>query len=227
MRAVVTGGAGFVGSMLVDRLLDDGNEVVAVDNFDDRYSGRMRFLQPHLGRGDFRLDEADMLDLNSLRRSVEGADVVFHLAERTGGGMSGIDPTLAQKADMTGTFNILLAAKDAGVRRFISSSSSSVYRNTGSLPVKESDPTAPITPYAANKLVAEEYCRLFYEQFGLQSVSLRFFSIYGPRQSPETAISLFTKRALDNQRPQIYGDGEQTGDLTFIYGRGGSDLSLC
>jgi UDP-glucose 4-epimerase len=216
MKAVVTGAAGFIGSTLVDRLLEDGNEVVAMDNFCDSYSGKMRFLGSHVGKENFRLDEADILDLNSLRKSVEGADVVFHLAAQAGSGISDKDPTKAQMANATGTLNVLLAAKNAGVGRVVSASSSSVYGNVISLPVKETDPTVPVSPFAASKLAAEEYCRLFYDLYGLQSVSLRFFTVYGPRQHPDTDIGISTERALSGRSPQIYGDGNQTRDLTFI-----------
>ena len=201
---------------MVDRLLDEGHEVVAVDNFDDYYSGKMRFLQPHMGKEGFRLDEVNILDLDSLRRSVEGADVVFHLAAQAGVRISVKDPMKAHMANTTGTLNVLLAAKSAGVRRVVSSSSSSVYGNAHSLPVKETDPTIPISPYAASKLAAEEYCRLFYDLYGLQSVSLRYFTVYGPRQRPDMAIRIFTERALNGQRPQIFGDGNQTRDFTFV-----------
>ncbi|MGD0817706.1 MAG: NAD-dependent epimerase/dehydratase family protein [Methanomassiliicoccales archaeon] len=216
MKAVVTGGAGFIGSTLVDRLLGEGNEVIAVDNFDDHYSGKRRFLLSHVGKDGFRLDEVDVLDLNSLRRSVEGADVVFHLAAQAGAGISARNPTKAHMANTTGMLNVLLAAKNAGVRRVISSSSSSVYGNARSLPVKETDPAVPISPYAASMLAGEEYCRLFYDLYELQSVSLRYFTVYGPRQPPGTAIMVFAERVLSGQRPQIYGDGNQTGDFTFV-----------
>ena len=112
--------------------------------------------------------------------------------------------------------NVLLAARDEGVRRVVSSSSSSVYGNAVRLPAREEDPTVPISPYAASKLAAEQYCRLFYELYGLQSVSLRYFTVYGPRQRPDMAIRIFTDRALDGLRPQIFGDGEQTRDFTFV-----------
>jgi UDP-glucose 4-epimerase len=216
MRTVVTGGAGFIGSTLVDRLLEEGHEVVAVDNFVDRYSGKMRFLQPHEGREGFRLDEIDIHDMNGLRRSLEGAEVVFHLAAQTIDRAQAKDPVKAQMASTAGTLNVLLAAKNAGVRRVVSSSSSSVYGNTRSLPVRETDPTFPSTPDATSKLAGEEYCHLFYDMYGLQTVSLRYFSVYGPRQRPGTMIQTFTERALSGQNPQISGDGERTADLTFI-----------
>ena len=215
MKAVVTGGAGFIGSTLVDRLLEEGNEVVALDRLEDRNSENKRFLQPHIGQEGFRLDEVNVLDLNGLRQSVVGADVIFHLVMQAGAG-SETDPVKAQMSNTAGTLNVLLAAKNAGVRRVVSSSSSSVYGNGRYFPWKETDPTVPVSPYGASQLAAEEYCRLFHELYGLQSVSLRFFTVYGPRQRPDAAISVFTERALSGQHPQIYGDGTQTGDFTFI-----------
>ncbi|MHC1710433.1 MAG: GDP-mannose 4,6-dehydratase [Methanomassiliicoccales archaeon] len=216
MRAVVTGAAGFIGSTLTDLLLAEGHEVVGVDNFDDYYSGKMRFLSRHLDNKDFKLMEVDILDLDALRQSFEDADVVFHLAAQAGVRISVKDPLRSHHANTTGTLNVLLAARDEGVKRVVSSSSSSVYGNAVRLPAKETDPAVPISPYAASKLAAEYYCTLFYKLYGLQSVSLRYFTVYGPRQRPDMAIRIFTDRALDGLRPQIFGDGEQTRDFTFI-----------
>jgi UDP-glucose 4-epimerase len=122
----------------------------------------------------------------------------------------------SHQANATGTLSVLLAAKEAGVKRVVSSSSSSVYGNAKRLPVSEKDEAVPVSPYAASKLSAEMYCRLFYELYGLESVSLRYFTVYGPRQRPDMAIRIFTDRALKGQRPQIFGDGEQTRDFTYI-----------
>jgi len=216
MRAVVTGAAGFIGSTLTDLLLEEGHEVVAVDNFDDYYSGKMRFLGRHLENPSFKLLETDILDLDALRQSFEDADVVFHLAAQAGVRISVKDPLRSHHANTTGTLNVLLAARDEGVRRVVSSSSSSVYGNAVRLPAKETDPAVPVSPYAASKLAAEYYCSLFYKLYGLESVSLRYFTVYGPRQRPDMAIRIFTDRALDGKRPQIFGDGEQTRDFTFI-----------
>jgi len=212
----VTGAAGFIGSTLTDLLLSEGHEVVAVDNFDDYYSGKMRFLTPHLESPSFRLLETDILDLDALRQSFEDADVVFHLAAQAGVRISVKDPMRSHHANTTGTLNVLLAARDEGVKRVVSSSSSSVYGNAVRLPARETDPAVPISPYAASKLAAEYYCSLFYQLYGLESVSLRYFTVYGPRQRPDMAIRIFTDRALDGKRPQIFGDGEQTRDFTFI-----------
>ncbi|HUT27837.1 MAG TPA: GDP-mannose 4,6-dehydratase [Methanomassiliicoccales archaeon] len=216
MKTVVTGAAGFIGSTLTDLLLSEGHEVVAVDNFDDYYSGKMRFLSRHLGNDAFRLKEVDILDIDALRQTFEDAEVVFHLAAQAGVRISVKDPLRSHHANTTGTLNVLLAARDEGVRRVVSSSSSSVYGNAVRLPAGEGDPTVPISPYAASKLAAEYYCSLFYKLYGLESVSLRYFTVYGPRQRPDMAIRIFTDRALDGKRPQIFGDGEQTRDFTFV-----------
>ena len=215
MKAVVTGGAGFVGSTLVDRLLEEGNEVVALDSLEERGSSVPRFLQPHQGKEGFRFDAGSVLDLNVLRQSVFGADVIFHLAGQTDAG-SVTDPAKAHVAITTGTLNVLLAAKNAGVRRVISSSSSTVYGSPRSLPVREADPTTPTSSHGAGMLAAEEYCRLFHDLYGLRSVSLRYFTVYGPRQGHGVAINGFAECALRGQRPQIHGDGDWSQDFVYI-----------
>ncbi|MBN1110170.1 MAG: GDP-mannose 4,6-dehydratase [Methanomassiliicoccales archaeon] len=216
MRAVVTGAAGFIGSTLTDLLLAEGHVVVAVDNFDDHSTGGGRFLTGHLEKKAFQLERISILDLNALRQSFQGAEVVFHLAAQTGVRKSVKDPMRSHMVNSTGTLNVLLAARDEGVRRVINSSSSSVYGNALRLPTKEEDPVLPISPYAVSKLSAEHYCSLFYDLYGLESVSLRYFTVYGPRQRSDMAIRIFTDRALDGRRPQIFGDGEQTRDFTYI-----------
>jgi UDP-glucose 4-epimerase len=216
MKVALTGAAGFIGSTLADRLLQEGHHVVAIDNFDDYYSGKMRFLEPHLGQASFELHRSNILDQAEMARLFQGVDVVYHLAAQAGVRISVKDPMRSHQANATGTLSVLLAAKEAGVRRVVSSSSSSVYGNARKLPVSETDQAVPVSPYAASKLSAEMYCRLFYELYGLQSVSLRYFTVYGPRQRPDMAIRIFTDRALKGLRPQIFGDGEQTRDFTYI-----------
>ena len=217
MKAIVTGAAGFIGSTLVDRLLSQGHEVVAIDNFDDYYAGKMKFLEPHLSRKDFKLHRIDILDLEPLKRSFEGGDVVFHLAAQAGVRFSVNNPLKVHNVNTTGTLNVLIAAREKGIAKVVNSSSSSVYGNAKHLPVKEDDMPSPVSPYAVSKLAAETYCRLFYELYGLPNVSLRYFTVYGPRQRPDMAIRIFTDRALNGLRPQIFGDGEQTRDFTFIH----------
>jgi UDP-glucose 4-epimerase len=216
MRVAVTGAAGFIGSTLTDKLLEQGNEVVAVDNFDDYYSGKMRFLEPHMADPRFKLCQVDILDRVALEKCFEDVEVVFHLAAQAGVRISVKDPMRSHQANSTGTLNVLLAAKEKKVRRVVSSSSSSVYGNAKRLPVTESDVLVPISPYAASKLAAEDYCRLFHDLYGLQTVSLRYFTVYGPRQRPDMAIRIFTDRALKGLRPKIFGDGEQTRDFTYV-----------
>ncbi len=216
MKVALTGAAGFIGSTLADRLLQEGHHVVAIDNFDDYYSGKMRFLEPHVGKGSFELHRSSILDQAEMARLFQGVEVVYHLAAQAGVRISVKDPMRSHQANATGTLSVLLAAKEAGVRRVVSSSSSSVYGNARKLPVSETDQAIPVSPYAASKLSAEMYCRLFYELYGLQSVSLRYFTVYGPRQRPDMAIRIFTDRALKGLRPQIFGDGEQTRDFTYV-----------
>jgi UDP-glucose 4-epimerase len=216
MKVAVTGAAGFIGSTLTDRLLQDGHHVIAVDNFDDYYSGKMRFLEPHLGDDSFELHQVSILEQKELERSFRGVEVVFHLAAQAGVRISVKDPMRSHQANATGTLSVLLAAREAGARRVVSSSSSSVYGNARKLPVSETDVAIPVSPYAASKLSAEMYCRLFYELYGLESISLRYFTVYGPRQRPDMAIRIFTDRALRGLPPQIFGDGEQTRDFTYI-----------
>lgn len=215
MRAVVTGGAGFIGSTLVDRLLENGDDVVVVDNLEGRYSENIGFLQPHIGKEGFRLDRTSILDLNGLRHSIAGADIIFHLAEQADRGLAK-DHAKAQMTNTIGTLNVLLAAKNAGVGRVISSSSSSVYGDAYSLPARETDPTVPSSPHGSSKLAEEEYCLLFYDLYGLESLSLRYFNVFGPRQRPDMAISALTERVLNGQNPQIPGDGSSAGDYIFI-----------
>jgi UDP-glucose 4-epimerase len=212
----VTGAAGFIGSHLIDLLLCERHEVRAVDNFDDYYSGKMQFLVQHEKNPDFELIKADILDLERMRRTVKGADVVVHLAAQAGVRFSVANPLKSHTVNALGTLNLLVACRDSGVRRLVNSSSSSVYGNAKRLPVKEDDPLEPVSPYAASKMIAEVYCRQFNELYGLETISLRYFTVYGPRQRPDMAIRIFTDRVLRNQKPQIFGDGEQTRDFTFI-----------
>jgi UDP-glucose 4-epimerase len=215
MKAVVTGGAGFIGSALVDRLLEQRNEVVVVDNLSGVSSGGADFLKPHFGEDGFALERVDVLDLDALRRCVVGADVIFHLAAQTAAQREA-DLVRSQMANATGTLNVLLAAKNAGVRKVVSCSSSLVYGSSGPLPVKETAPARPSSPIGTSKLAAEEYCRLFHDLYGLKSVSLRFFTVLGPRQRPGIATSENAGRILIGHRPCIRGDGDLVEDCIFV-----------
>jgi UDP-glucose 4-epimerase len=170
MKAVVTGGAGLIGSTLVDQLLMDGHEVVALDDLKDDHSKSVHFLQPQLGKVDFRLEAVDLLDPNRLRGFLVDADVIFHLTGHTISERPADGVAQDNLANTTGTLNVLLAAKNAGVKRVISSSSSAVYRKATNLPVKETDPTTTTSSGAKIALANEEYCQLFNDIYGLQTV---------------------------------------------------------
>ena len=212
----MTGAAGIFCGTLTEGVLADGYEVVAVDNFDDYCSGKLRFLEPHLGDSKFALHETNINDQPALVRCFDGCDLVFHMAAQAGVRVSVKDPMRSHEANATGTLNVLLAAKELGIKRAVSSSSSPVYGNAKNLPVSELDMAVPVSPYAATKLGAEFYSRLFYELYGMETISLRYFTVYGPRQRPDMAIRIFTDRALKGLPPIIYGDGTQTRDFTYV-----------
>jgi len=216
MRIMVTGAAGFIGSTLVDRLLENGHEVVAVDNFDDYYAGKMRYLERHLHNPRFRLFRTDILNTEDMRCLMRDVQIVFHMAAQPGVRISVKDPMKSHRVNVRGTLSVLIAAKENGVTRVINSSSSSVYGDSRDLPVDEDHPPSPVSPYAASKLSAEHYCRVFNELYGLETVSLRYFTVYGPRQRPDMAIRIFIERLARGLPPQIFGDGEQTRDFTYI-----------
>lgn len=214
MKALVTGGAGFIGSHLVDTLVQMGEEVVVLDNLatgnPDNWA-HPRYVQ--FIRGDIR-------DLNALYRAMDGVDVVYHQAAIPSVPRSVSDPVTCHEVNVTGTFNVLLAARDAGVRRVVYASSSSIYGDTVELPKRESMTPKPLSPYAAAKLAGEHYARLFTQLYGLETVGLRYFNVFGPRQNPNSeyaaAIPKFVSRILAGEAPVIYGDGEQTRDFTAV-----------
>lgn len=213
---LVTGAAGFIGSSLVDRLLEEGYRVTALDNFNDYYSGKMQFLRPHSDNPDFELIEGDILDGELVNRCMTNTDVVFHLAAQAGVRFSVDNPMRTHQINVNGTMNVLEAARNKGVKRVINASSSSVYGDPDALPVSEDTALNPISPYAASKLSAEAYCRLYADLFGVETISLRYFTVYGPRQRPDMAIRTFVDRVRKGLPPQIFGDGEQSRDFTYI-----------
>lgn len=212
---LVTGGAGFIGSHLVDRLVRDGHRVRVLDNFS---TGRMDNLQDSFG--DVHLVEGDIRDQECVRRAVEGVDVVFHQAALPSVARSLADPRATHENNATGTLNVLLASRDVGVRRVICASSSSVYGDLAVDKKREDLPTAPKSPYAVSKLAAEQYCRAFRIGYGLETVALRYFNVFGPRQDPNSPYSAVVPRfvvaMLEGRRPVVYGDGRQSRDFTFV-----------
>ncbi len=217
-KIVITGGAGFIGSHIAEALVQD-HEVIIVDNLDDYYSPalKQRNLDCVMTKGDAKFVRGDITDLDLVRKVIdETVDYVFHEAAQAGVRISVEDPFKPNSVNVLGTLNVLKASLDAGVRRVINASSSSVYGKVQYLPFDESHPTMPVSPYGVSKLAAEHYCRVFYEVYGLPTVSLRYFTVYGPRMRPDLAISIFTKKMLANEPITVFGNGEQTRDFTFI-----------
>jgi UDP-glucose 4-epimerase len=212
VRALVTGGAGFIGSHLVRRLLDDGSDVRVVD---DLSTGRRANLEG--STVDFR--EADLVTA-PLEELMAGVDVVFHLAALGSVPRSVKDPIRSHEAAATATLRTILAARDVGVGRFINSSSSSVYGDVARPPMREDMPTLPRSPYAVAKLAAEGYTRIAARLWGMSTVSLRYFNVFGPRQDPASpyaaAVPLFITAALEGRRPTVFGDGRQSRDFTYV-----------
>lgn len=212
---LVTGGAGFIGSHIVEELVRRGQRVRVLDNF---LTGKRENLTPF--QGSIELIEGDIRDVSTCRQAARGADFVLHQAALPSVPRSIEDPRLSHDINLTGTLNMLLAAREAGVRRFVFASSSSVYGDDPRLPKKEGQEGRTLSPYAATKASAEKYCRVFGTVYGLETVCLRYFNIFGPRQDPHSqyaaVIPLFILRYLEGQPPVIHGDGEQSRDFTHV-----------
>jgi UDP-glucose 4-epimerase len=215
VQLLVTGGGGFIGSHLVERLVRDGHRVRVLDNFT---TGHRKNLAPVVD--DIDLVEGDLQSYERAHAAVRGCEIVLHQAAMPSVPRSVQDPLTSNASNVIGTLNVLLAARDAGVRRVVFASSSSVYGATPGLPKHEGLPTLPISPYAVAKLAGEGYCRSFNEVYGLQTVALRYFNVFGPRQDPASQYSAvipnFITAALRGEAPVIYGDGEQSRDFTFV-----------
>lgn len=212
---LVTGGGGFIGSNLVRGLLDAGYTVRVVDDFS---TGRRENLAGLADTVDVR--EGDIRDAGTVRDACIGVDAVLHQAALASVSRSVEDPVSTNQVNIDGTLTVLVQARDAGVKRFVFASSSSVYGDTPELPKVETMPANPLSPYALTKLAGEWYCGLFHRLFGLETFCLRYFNVYGPRQDPAShyaaVIPLFVNAFRDECPPVIYGDGEQTRDFTFI-----------
>jgi UDP-glucose 4-epimerase len=213
--SLITGGAGFIGSNMVRFLLEKGQKVRVLDNFE---TGRRENLAEVTGR--IEVIEGDIRDMDTVRRAAAGAEVVYHLAALGSVPRSVKDPATSHDVNVNGIVNMLIAARDAKARRFIFSSSSSVYGQSKVLPQHEGLPLAPISPYGATKAAGEIYCRTFYETYGLQTISLRYYNVFGPRQDPTSqyaaAIPLFVSAFLRDKAPTIFDDGQQSRGFTYI-----------
>ena len=214
-KCLVTGGAGFIGSNLAERLLGDGMQVRVLDNLT---TGFMENLEPFLG--DIEFKQGDVRDLDTLQEVVDGVELVFHQAAVVSVPQSLEDPIEATMVNDLGTLYVLEAARRAGVRRVVFASSCAVYGDLPHLPKKETMETRPLSPYAASKLHGETYAYLYSDLYGIETVCLRYFNVYGPKQDPTSpysgVISIFLDRALQGELPTIFGNGEQFRDFVYV-----------
>lgn len=215
MRFLVTGGAGFIGSNLVTKLVEIGHDVVVID---DLSSGDIKNLQPVIDK--IKFVQGSILDLNLLKSEFSGIDYVLHMAAIPSVPKSVDYPLETNEANVTGTLNVLLASKDSGVKRVVYAASSSRYGDSPEDIKTEKLPVKPLSPYALQKLTGEEYCKLFNDIYGLETVATIFFNVFGPNQNPDSPYSAvipkFIKLMLAGERPIIYGDGQTSRDFTYV-----------
>lgn len=214
-KVLVTGGAGFIGSNLAEELIKQGARVSILDNLTTGFTENLEEI-----KGDFEFIKADLNDDDKLKKSLENVEIVFHQAALPSVPRSVENPLETHQACVNGTFNLLLKAKQHGVRRLIYAASSSAYGNQKTLPKVETMIPCPLSPYAAAKLMGEYYCQVFSRVYGLETICLRYFNVFGPRQNPSSqysgVISRFIDSLMSKSRPIIYGDGEQSRDFTYI-----------
>ncbi len=214
-RILVTGGGGFIGSHLAERLTAMGHQVVVIDNFSTGRRENLESVRDHI-----TLFEADIRDRVALAKAMDGAEYVFHQAALPSVPRSVENPFESHDANATGTLSVLCAARDAGVRRVIYAGSSSAYGDTEAVFKSEDLSPRPISPYAVSKLAGEYYCRVFHTVYGVETVTLRYFNVFGPRQNPHSpytgVMAIFIPAMLRGRRPHIYGDGSATRDYTYV-----------
>lgn len=215
MKYLVTGGAGFIGSHLVEEALRRGHSVRIIDNF---ATGKRDNLLPFIDR--IELIEGDIRSYHIVREAVDGVDIILHQAALPSVPRSVRDPITSNEVNTVGTLNMLQAARDAKVRRVVYASSSSVYGDNPELPKRESMTPNPLSPYAVSKLAGENYCRVFSRIYGLETVTLRYFNVFGPRQDPDSQYSAVIPKFITMMQrgeiPLIHGDGEQSRDFTYV-----------
>jgi UDP-N-acetylglucosamine/UDP-N-acetyl-alpha-D-glucosaminouronate 4-epimerase len=226
MRYLVTGGAGFIGSNTADELVRRGHSVAVLDDLSAGHEENLAGIREKID-----LFRGSITDRELLDRACRGAECVLHLAARTSVPRSVKDPLETNRVNVDGTLQVLLAARDARVRRVVFASSSSVYGDTPTLPKQEQMPTAPISPYGVSKLIGELYGQVFHRTYGLEFVALRYFNVFGPRQDPGSpysgVLSLFITAVREAATPTVYGDGEQSRDFTFVENVVAANLLAC
>jgi nucleoside-diphosphate-sugar epimerase len=225
-RYLVTGGAGFIGSHLVEALVGRGEEVVVLDDLSTGSRDNLAAFADQI-----RMVEGSIVDPDACAEATAGVDFVLHQAALGSVPRSVADPVTTHDANLTGTLNVLVAARDAGVRRVVYAASSSAYGNTQQLPKHEEMVPRPMSPYGVSKLGGEAYCAAFHASYGLSTVSLRYFNVFGPRQDPSSryaaVIPLFISAALADRAPTIFGDGEQSRDFTYVANVVSANLQAC
>jgi UDP-N-acetylglucosamine 4-epimerase len=231
MHYLVTGGAGFIGSNLTATLLERGDSVCVLDDFSTGRRENLAFVAPGGFGARFRLVEGDIRSMEAVRDAMTGANFVLHQAALGSVPKSVADPLTTHDVNLNGHMNVLIAARDQGVKRLVCAGSSSSYGDTPTLPKVETMPAKPLSPYAVTKYTQEAYCQVFTRVYGLETVVLRYFNIYGPHQDPfshyAAVIPLFVKALLEERAPTINGDGQQTRDFTFIEDCVQANLKAC
>jgi UDP-glucose 4-epimerase len=216
-KVIITGGSGFIGSNLSEELVKRGYEVIVIDNL---ATGRIENIESFKSSKNFSFVKGSINDLEILKKHFEGAYCVFHQAAIPSVQRSVENPIASNQANVDGTLNVLVAAKDCNVKKVMYASSSSVYGDTPILPKQENMAQNPKSPYAVSKLAGEQYCRAFSNVYGLKTTCLRYFNVFGPRQDPKShyaaIIPILINKAINGERPAIYGDGNQTRDFTFV-----------
>lgn len=220
MTYLITGGGGFIGSHLAETLLHGGHRVRVLDNWSTGRRANLRTLEAYVASGALEVREGDVRDAACVRRALDGIDYVFHEAALPSVPRSVANPVESHEVNCTGTLNVLMGCREAGVKRVVYAGSSSAYGDTAALPQREDSAPAPLSPYAASKLTGEYYCRVFSRVYGLETVVLRYFNVFGPRQDPNSEYSAviprFITRLLRGEAPTIYGDGGQSRDFSYI-----------
>lgn len=225
-KYLVTGGSGFIGSNIVKRLVSDGEEVRVLD---DLSTGKQKNIEPYLDKIEFI--EGDFTDIETAKKAVVGVDFVLHQGAIPSVPRSIDNPINTNNANITGTLNMLIASRDEGVKRFVYAASSSAYGDSKVMPKVETMPIAPKSPYAIQKLVGELYCQNFFKLYGLETVCLRYFNVFGPNQDPESVYSavipLFVKKILSGDSPIILGDGTTSRDFTYVDNNVDANILAC